>query len=145
MNTWRKWEKPTANYIMAQFKDIIVTNEFLDENPDIYFVFGDNTVRTGYGGAAVFRDHPRAYGFITKIFPDNRDSSFFTVDDYEDVFFGELERLKEFVYSHPNNKIYISQIGGGLANKYKIWENMIKPNIEKEFMEFDNVVFLWKK
>ncbi len=130
---------------MAQFKDIIVTNEFLDENPDIYFVFGDNTVRTGYGGAAILRDHPRAYGFITKIFPDNRDSSFYTVDDYEDVFFEEVEKLKEFVSSHPNEKIYISQIGGGLANKYKIWENIIKPNMEKEFSEFENVVFLWKK
>ena len=130
---------------MAQFKDIIVTKEFLNQNEDIYFVFGDNTVRTGYGGAAILRDHPRSYGFITKIFPDNRDSSFYTVDDYEDVFFEELEKLKEFVSNHPNNKIYISQIGGGLANKYKIWENIIKPNMEKEFSEFDNVVFLWKE
>lgn len=130
---------------MATFKDIIVTKQFLDENLDVYFVFGDNTVRTGYGGAAILRDHPRAYGFITKIYPDNRDTSFFTVDDYEDVFFEELEKLKEFVSSHPNNKIYISQIGGGLANKYKIWENIIKPNLEKELSNYENVTFLWKK
>lgn len=129
---------------MAKFNDLIITENFLEKNPDSYFVFGDNTVRTGYGGGAILRDHPRAYGFITKLFPDNRDSSFYTVDQYKEVFFEELEKLKEFVSGHPDKKIYISQIGGGLANKYRIWENLIKPVIEKEFSEFDNVVFLWQ-
>lgn len=130
---------------MAEFKEFIITKEFLDQNPNVYFVFGDNTVRTGYGGAAILRDHPRAYGFITKIYPDNRDSSFYTLDDYEDVFFEEVEKLKDFVINHPNNMIYISQVGGGLANKYRIWEKLIKTNMENEFSEFENVVFLWKK
>jgi hypothetical protein len=62
---------------MAVYKNILVTQEFLDLEPDSYFVFGDNLERWGYGGAAKLRDHPNAIGFITKKFPDNRDSSFY--------------------------------------------------------------------
>jgi hypothetical protein len=130
---------------MAEYKDIIITENFLNSNPSVYFVFGDNTIGTGYGGAAALRDHPRTYGFITKVFPDNRDSSFYTLEEYEEVFFEELQKLKKFISEHPDNKIYISQLGGGLANKYKIWDNIIKDGLEKEFSNNDNIVFLWTK
>lgn len=130
---------------MAEYKDIIITENFLNSNPNVYFVFGDNTIRTGYGGAAALRDHPRTYGFITKVFPDNRDSSFYALEEYDKVFFEELQKLKNFIFEHPDNKIYISQLGGGLANRYKIWDNIIKDGLEKEFSNNENVVFLWTK
>lgn len=130
---------------MAEYKDISITEKFLNLNSDVYFVFGDNTIRKGYGGAAVFRDHPRAYGFVTKVYPDDRDSSFYNLDDYPVVFSEELVKLKKFVSDHKTDKVFISQLGGGLANRYKIWENIIKGGLEKEFSNSDNVVFLWKK
>jgi len=44
---------------------MIITAQYLKENPDHIFVFGDNTVRKGFGGAAKFRDFPNTYGFVT--------------------------------------------------------------------------------
>ena len=62
--------------------DFIVTKEFLDQNPNAVFIFGDNRRRVGYGGAASLRDHPQTYGFITKKNPDNLDESFFHPESY---------------------------------------------------------------
>jgi hypothetical protein len=53
---------------MAIYKNIKITQEFLDTNPNAYFIFGDNLERWGHGGAARLRDHPHAIGFITKNF-----------------------------------------------------------------------------
>jgi hypothetical protein len=128
---------------MAQYKNITITKQFLESNKDIYFVFGDNLIRAGYGGAAILRDHPRTIGFITKKFPDNRDSSFYTPDEYEDVFFDELEKLENIITRTPNKTFYISQLGGGLANKYRIWEVLVKPNITSKLSKFENVIFCW--
>ena len=120
-----------------------MTKEFLDSNPKAVFVFGDNTIRQGYGGAAILRDHPQSHGFITKKYPDNEDESFYQPKEYAGVFFDELITLREKIQEEPFKTFYISQLGGGLANKYKIWENIIKKGIEKNLQEFSNVVFLW--
>lgn len=130
---------------MATHKDFIVDKSFLDLNPKIYFVFGDNEIRKGYGGAAMLRDHPRTYGFITKKYPDNRDSSFYDCEEYRNVFKKELERFKIFMSENNEYDFYISQLGGGLANRYGIWENIIKKELENEFEMCDNVVLLWNK
>ncbi|MFW6247319.1 MAG: hypothetical protein ACOC22_04075 [bacterium] len=60
----------------------IITRKYLKENPEHIFVFGDNLLRKGYGGAAKLRDLPNTYGFITKKYPDNKDESFYTPDEY---------------------------------------------------------------
>lgn len=129
---------------MSIHKNIQITEQFLDSNPDSYFVFGDNLIRQGYGGAAILRDHPQAIGFVTKKFPDNRDTSFYDVGEYESLFFDELENLKTRIETEKDKTFYISQLGGGLANRYKIWENLIKPNLESSLNQFDNVVFCWE-
>ena len=46
---------------MATYQNFVMTKKFLDENPFSIFVFGDNTLRLGYGGAAILRDHPQSY------------------------------------------------------------------------------------
>jgi hypothetical protein len=130
---------------MSTHKNIKITEQFLDTNPDSYFVFGDNLIRQGYGGAAILRDHPQAIGFVTKKFPDNRDTSFYDAEEYESLFFDELENLKKRIETEKDKTFYISQLGGGLANRYKIWEILIKPNIEGLLNKFDNVVFCWDK
>lgn len=128
---------------MAIYKNFVVTQRFLDSNPNVYFVFGDNVERRGYGGAAALRDHPHALGFITKKFPDNRDTSFYHKEEYLEVFFEELEKLVKVIKFRPGKTFYISKLGGGLANRYRIWENLIEANLVRTLKDFDNVVFCW--
>ncbi len=130
---------------MALYQDFHISKQFLDNNPNSYFVFGDNTIRKGYGGAAALRDHPQAIGFITKKFPDNRDTSFYDPEEYESLFFDELEKLENRIIEQQDKIFYITQLGGGLANRYKIWDVLIKPNIVGKLTKFDNVVFCWGK
>ena len=128
---------------MAVYKHIKITQEFLDNAPNAYFVFGDNLERWGHGGAAKLRDHPHAIGFITKKFPDNKDESFYKPEEYSPVFFEELEKLKRIIQKRPDKIFYISQLGGGLANRYKIWEKLIRHNLVRSLTDLDNVVFCW--
>jgi hypothetical protein len=130
---------------VAIYKNIEITEYFLNNNPNAYFVFGDNIERKGYGGAAKLRDHPHAIGFITKKFPDNRDTSFYHKEEYELVFFEELLKLTKIIEKRPDKVFYISQLGGGLANRYLIWENLIRENLVRTLSNFDNVVFCWNK
>lgn len=130
---------------MATYKNIEITKQFLDRVPNAYFIFGDNLERRGYGGAAALRDHPHAFGFITKKFPDNRDSSFYTPDEYQEVFFEELYKLVKTVERRPDKTFYISQLGAGLANRYKIWEKLIHHNLVLSLEKYDNVVFCWNE
>jgi hypothetical protein len=95
------------------------------------------------GGAAILRYHPHAIGFITKKYPDNKDGSFYKPEEYSPVFFEELKKLKRIIQSKPNKTFYISQLGGGLANKFRIWQKLIRHNLVKELEIFDNVIFCW--
>ena len=130
---------------MAKYENLIITKEFLDKNPNAIFVFGDNLKRVGLGGAAILREHPQAYGFITKRSPDNRDESFYKPEHYRTDFMAYSVELQLFIEKNRDKIIYISQLGGGLANKYKIWEQVVKPGLEKYFSHYENVVFLWDK
>jgi hypothetical protein len=130
---------------MAKYDNFIITKDFLDENPNAIFVFGDNLRRVGYGGAAALRDHKQTYGFITKRNPDNMDQSFYRPDNYRFDFNVYVLELRLFIEKNNDKTFYISQLGGGLANRYKIWEEVVKPGLEKNFSHYDNVVFLWDK
>jgi hypothetical protein len=129
---------------MAIYKNIEITKEFLDKHPKAYFVFGDNLERKGHGGAAKLRDHPHTFGFITKKFPDNNDSSFYRPEEYSPIFFEELAKLKKIVITHTKKTFYISKLGAGLANRYRIWEMLIQHNLTLALEPHDNVVFCWK-
>ena len=130
---------------MAKYENFIVTKQFLDENPNAIFIFGDNLRRVGYGGAAVLRDHTQTYGFITKRNPDNMDESFYRPESYRFDFNVYVLELRLFIEKNSDKTFYVSQLGGGLANRYKIWEQVIKPGLEKNLSHYDNVVFLWDK
>lgn len=128
---------------MAKYNNFIITKEFLDKNKNAIFVFGDNLIHKGYGGAAILRDHPQAYGFVTKKYPDNKDESFYRPEEYESNFLASAVELMLFIEANIDKTFYISQLGGGLANKYKIWEKIVKPGLIKYFNKYENVVFLW--
>ena len=128
----------------ARYENINVTAEFLNKDPDAYFVFGDNLKHAGYAGAAALRDHPQAIGFITKKEPNGHPKSCFTPEEYAKPFFDQLNQLSELIKNNPYRKFYISKLGSGYANRYYIWEKLIHHNLTSELEKFNNVVFCWE-
>jgi len=124
-------------------EEIIITREYLISHPDHIFVFGDNLLRKGKGGAAILRDEPNTYGFITKKYPDNNDKSFYTPDEYYDVYQKQIDALRGLMMANSEKVFLISKLGAGLANRYSIFEKIIEPNIRKDLSMFDNKKFLW--
>lgn len=120
-----------------------ITKEFLRNNPNYIFVFGDNTLRKGKAGAAKLRDEPNTYGFITKKFPSNRDNAFFTIESYKPIFQEELFKLEMEIRKSQGVVWLLSACGSGLANKYKIWENIIHPEFERLERTYQNVRLLF--
>ena len=123
-------------------KEIKITREFLRDNPNIIFVFGDNEGRVGYGGAAALRDEPNTYGFITKKDLGEMEANY-TPQEYYPVFLKECDKLREKVKSNPDKMFYVSKIGAGLANKFGIWEKIIEPCFYRAVQDCENVVLLW--
>ncbi len=57
----------------------------LELNPDLIYCFGDNDDRVGLGGqAAEMRGEHNALGVRTKKHPDNKITSFYSDDDYDE-------------------------------------------------------------
>ena len=118
-----------------------ITKSYLRKNPNHIFVFGDNLQRKGKGGASKLRDEPNTYGFITKKAPNNNSGSFYKPEEYEIKFESELKNLIKQIEKNPDKTFFISKLGGGLANKYNIYEKIIKPGLER-LKEYENVEFL---
>lgn len=129
------------------YSNCIVTKEFLDSNPNAIFVFGDNLLGRGTGGAARLRHHPQSYGFVTKKFPNNQDTSFYHPADYQSVFNEEMAKFIAFAKDNTESIFYISKLGAGLANRYHIWEKIIRPQFKTVVEQFipDRVIFLWER
>jgi hypothetical protein len=115
----------------------------LTENPNWVFVFGDNTLRRGLGGAAKLRYHPQSYGFITKKFPSYTPDSFYTPEEYITVYKQEITKLLTRIQQEPTKHFLISKLGAGLANRHLIFEKVIEPNIKKD-LAAENITFLWQ-
>jgi len=127
-------------------KEQIITKEYLEANPNHIFVFGDNLLRKGTGGAAKLRDMKNTYGFITKKSPGWEDKDFYKPEEYTSVYVSEINKLiKEIKYHQANFQtlFLISKAGAGLANRFGIWEEIIEPTIKKHLGIYDNVKFLW--
>ncbi len=122
--------------------DKIIDEQYLKDNQNHVLVFGDNLLRKGKGGAAVLRDFPNTYGFITKKFPRNDSDCFYTPDEYLPVYKEEIEKLKIEIQNHPEKTYLISRLGGGLANRYYIFEQIVNPNIKND-LNLTNIEFLW--
>lgn len=122
--------------------EILITEEYLENNPNHIFVFGDNTLRYGKGGAAKLRNFPNTYGFITKKSPFSFNSYYLPME-YLPVFLREIEKLRNTIMENPDKTFLISKIGSKLANKYKIFEEIIEPRIKNYLKGFKNVQFLW--
>jgi len=110
-------------------KDIpkVIDGKFLASNPDCIFVFGDNLKRRGYGGGAALRDYTNTYGFITKKYPSNDPTSFYSYDEYREIFFEEFNKFIDYTLEHRDKTFLVSRLGAGLANKHHIFEKIIRP------------------
>jgi hypothetical protein len=61
-----------------------VSRDDLRANPDVLYVFGDNTHRVGMGGqAGEMRGEPNAIGVCTKLRPTNEGNAFFSDKDFD--------------------------------------------------------------
>jgi hypothetical protein len=123
----------------------LITAEYLRAHPRDIFVFGDNTEHRGHGGAAVLRDLPNVYGFITKRLPVRGDQGYYTPEEYGPIYTTEMAKLQECLRRYYDRRFLISKLGGGLANRFGIWEAVIKPQIKRDLQPFgDQVIFLWE-
>lgn len=124
------------------YTDSIISLHYLRENPNHIFVFGDNTIRRGKGGAARLRDEPNSYGFITKKFPNYKSASYYRPREYLPVFQQEMGKLIRLIEDNPDKTYLISKLGAGLANKNKIYERVIREGLQV-LTRYDNVEFLF--
>jgi hypothetical protein len=122
---------------------MIITKEYLKQNPSHIFVFGDNDLGVGKGGAAALRDEPNVYGFITKRSPSHKPEDYYKPEDYIDKYLAEVYTLRATILSNPSKTFLISKVGAGLANEFKIFEKIIKPTIKILLGDLANVKFLW--
>ncbi|WP_285905135.1 hypothetical protein [Pseudodesulfovibrio pelocollis] len=121
---------------------MLITAQYLRDHPDHVFVFGDNAVRRGKGGAAALRDEPNTFGFITKKLPMRHDEAFYRPQEYQTVFQGEKMRLEAEIRKNPGKTYLVSKVGSGLASRFGIWEEVIRDGL-KSLKGYPNVAFLY--
>ena len=120
-----------------------VTIDFLNDNPNVFFVFGDNLVHRGKGGAASLRDLSNTIGFITKKYPNNDINSFFKPDEYYPIFNQECAKMCDLMSRYQNHYYLFSKLGAGLANKFCIFEKLIEPWLLSLETKFVNCALLF--
>ena len=121
----------------------IITRDYLRKNPNHIFVYGDNSLHRGLKGAAILSTEPNSCGFITKKYPRGDNDAFYKCSEYEVIFNKEIDKLVEKIVANPSKIYLISKVGAGLANRFKIFEKIIEPNIKTILSKYSNVVFLW--
>ena len=124
-------------------KEVRITAQYLRSHPDEIFVFGDNLLRVGTGGAAALRAEPNTYGFVTKKSPTHLDADYYRPDEYVPVYLHELQELISEIRVRNTKTFLISKLGAGLANKYDIWSQVIGPTLKPMLRHYSNVRFLW--
>ena len=100
--------------------DKVITRDKIKENPDVLYLFGDNLLRKGLGGQAKeMRGEPNTLGIVSKKYPSNNISSFYTDEDFYpwlEVFSADIRSLAEKINSGQYKALVIPPIGVGLAD-----------------------------
>lgn len=96
-----------------------ITREFVRQNPNAVFVFGDNLAERGYGGQAKeMRGEPNAIGIPTKRAPSMAPNAFFTDADFDRVkpiIDRQIALIKDAIAQGKTVYFPASGIGTGLA------------------------------
>lgn len=127
----------------ATFKRIEITEEFLNNNPDAYFVFGEDLQKQEKHRPEKPIRHPHAVGFCVRRIVEDINGCCFKPTEYASSFFNQLKQLGELIKNNSNKIFYVSKLGSGSSNKHRIWELLIKHNLISDLKNYDNVVFCW--
>ncbi len=91
-----------------------ITRQDLRNNPEVYYVFGDNVMRIGMGGQAKeMRGEPNAIGVVTKWNPSMDEDAFF------------------YDHDHMNQSPHIPHISADLRiimEKYRLGNTIVFPS-----------------
>lgn len=119
--------------------------EWCKLEPNTLFLFGDNLTHKGKRGQAIIRDEENSLGIITKKYPSNYSTSFFTDNDYEefkDILDRKLDVLTTHLQSGNFDKIICNEnIGAGLA-KLDILAPKCYEYLMVQLREFEHVRML---
>lgn len=120
----------------------LVNEDFLRINPQAVLVYDDDLERTRGTRCHPILNEPNTFGFITKIKPYITSDAYFTPENYFLAFHTQLQRLDNAIRKNQHLHFYIEKIGSGDANRFGIFEALIKPEIEI-LKDHKNVTFLW--
>jgi hypothetical protein len=91
----------------------IIYREDLQANPDVFYIFGDNDQRKGFGGQAKeMRGEPNAIGIRTKKSPDMQLASFYSDDEYAENCRKILEDLEIITELLDDGQIVVFPLDG---------------------------------
>jgi hypothetical protein len=129
---------------MARYETVNITGDFLEKNPNSYYVFPDNFQHSGTELTTLLRDYEHTFGFTVKKFGDTDDSSFYKPEEYAAIFFEQLIKLKKLIEQNSDKTFYIAKMDCASINKYRIWETLIHHNLTLKLNKYNNVVFCWE-
>lgn len=93
-----------------------IRRQDLRDNPDKYYVFGDNVERVGMGGQArEMRGEPNAIGVCTKWSPGMDEADFFADDNYSKELEKDIVRITELHREGHTLVIPSDGLGTGLS------------------------------
>lgn len=106
------------------------TREYIQENDEDYFIFGDNYARTGLGGqAGAARGEPNAIGIRTKISPDYGEGAFMTDENFYIHAMDIMHDFAPVIYHLEMGSVVVwpeDGIGTGLASLPEYAPNILK-------------------
>jgi len=96
-----------------------ITRQDLKNNPNVYYVFGDNEKRCGLGGQAKeMRGEPNAIGVCTKKAPGMNENDFYnegTGIEYPDMAIGDMDKIIDLVLEGKTVVMPSDGLGTGLS------------------------------
>jgi hypothetical protein len=133
---------------MARFEPEIISKidkDFLTHSKNI-FIYPTNEYRKELDNPIFehLKKWTNAWGFLVTRKPNkyNKDK-FYSKQEYIGIFITNIQILLPIVFKAKElgKNIYIFK----MDNDPVLWEEIIKPGMEKKFENTDNVIFLWEK
>lgn len=120
-----------------------VTKQYLRNNPNVIFVFGDNSKRLGKLGTSFLRDELNTYGFVIKKNSKSDASSYFEIEEYSNVYFNEIDKFRKEVMENRGRIFLIDDFGKWKNGDINLFDNFLREKMIDDLSDLDNVKFLW--
>lgn len=132
---------------MAKFEPEIegkINRDFLI-HPKNIFIYPENLKRCCYKNLHFehLRKWSNGWGLLVYQKPPHNEDPFFDYNEYVLIFKTQFHILKSIINkaTELNKDVYIFKMDA----HSEIWLNIIKPKLESEFKDKDNIIFLWEK